>query len=173
GPDGPAGRRPGARRQARIPGPGPARSLSLRDAGKPRRPPRPQPAPGAAVRPRPLLREGTGAAGPAVQQECRRRRRAAQVGAVAAFARMGADPVVEDANHVLGWIKRKGVVSLTRKEIFDATRSRFQRVDRLLPALDLLVAHRVLRQQPGNHLPGPGRPSVSYDVNPAVHAQNP
>jgi hypothetical protein len=87
----------------------------------------------------------------------------------AAFACMGTDPVVEDARHVLGWLRRRGAPALTRRAIFEGVKGRFQRVDNLVPALALLVAHGYLCERPADDRPGPGRrPSPTYDVNPAA-----
>jgi hypothetical protein len=91
----------------------------------------------------------------------------------AAFALMGADPVVEHAKYVLAWLKRKGVEALTRRDLFEGTKGRFKRVEELVAPLDLLVNHGYLRELALTSHSGPGRkPSPSYGVNPRVHAHN-
>jgi replicative DNA helicase len=85
----------------------------------------------------------------------------------AAYAEMGGNPVVQDARHVLGWIQRQEGGTVTKREIFEGTKGRFQRVNALEPALALLVEHGFLREPPQEARPGPGRkPSPVYEVNP-------
>jgi hypothetical protein len=89
----------------------------------------------------------------------------------AAFAEMGADPAVADARHVLEWVRRRGADGFTRRECFEATKSRFGVVENLQAALDLLERHNYLRERAGAARPGRGRPpSATYDVNPAAFA---
>jgi hypothetical protein len=102
-------------------------------------------------------------------------RRAIEVGeylcphARAAFAEMGADPAVADARYVLGWVRRHGTASFTRRDCFEGTKSRFVVVDNLTTALDLLAAHNYIRERPAASRAGRGRPpSPIYDVNPAA-----
>jgi replicative DNA helicase len=86
----------------------------------------------------------------------------------AAFAEMGADPVVEGAKHLLRWIERNGVSEFTKREAFQGTKGRFHKVTEMGPALDLLEAHGHIRvKRSGTKDPrGRGRPSVRYEVNP-------
>lgn len=99
--------------------------------------------------------------------------------ALAAFAEMGADPVVDDAGHVLRWLERERKSKATRREIHQGLRGRFKRVSSLDPALALLVEHGYIREDeppapdPADPNPKPlpvkkpGRPaSPSYRVNP-------
>src|SRR5262249_1263997 len=91
----------------------------------------------------------------------------------AAFAEMGADPIVEDAKYVLAWARRHGVTSFKERELFEGTKGRFQRVETLRPVLMLLVSHNYIRQRPSQGRQGPGRPpSPVYEVNPLTHSQN-
>ncbi len=84
-----------------------------------------------------------------------------------AFAAMGADPVVEDARYVLRWIERQRVTSFSKRDLYQAARGRFKRVEDLDPALALLVAHHYLAPRPSEAPTGPGRrPSPVFDVNP-------
>jgi len=92
----------------------------------------------------------------------------------AAFAEMGADPMVEEAKHVLRWIEGKGVETFTKREAFEGTKGRFRRVTALEPALDLLVAHGYIREAESPERKGPGRkPSARYEVSPFLNASAP
>jgi replicative DNA helicase len=75
----------------------------------------------------------------------------------AAYAEMGADPIVEDARFVLGWIVKKGVETLTLRDIFESTKGRFKKVKALEPALALLIEHGFMREVAAAPRPGPGR----------------
>lgn len=87
----------------------------------------------------------------------------------AAFALMGADPVVEDAKFVLNWIVRKEREAFSERNAFEGTKSRFKKVDALRPALNLLVTHGHIRARSDAVSTGPGRkPSPVYEVNPLV-----
>lgn len=99
----------------------------------------------------------------------------------AAFAEMGADPVVEDAKHLVRWLQRNDPVGqITRRDLFIATRSRFKKVEAIDPALRLLTDHGYLRDaavadptpDESGRLPRGRKPSPTYDVNPALYAQN-
>ena len=90
--------------------------------------------------------------------------------ALAVFDLMGADPDLDDARHVLDWITRAGRPSFTRRDLFNEIRSqRFAKVTDLHPALELLLEHGYIREQVAEKSPRGGRPSVAYDVHPAVH----
>jgi hypothetical protein len=91
----------------------------------------------------------------------------------AAFAEMGADPVVEGAKYVLDWISRKGVSEFSKREAFQGTKGRFHKVTEMEPALVLLIAHRHIREKgSGTKDPkGRGRPSIRYEVNPLPRAK--
>lgn len=93
--------------------------------------------------------------------------------AQAVFDLMGADPVVDDARVVLGWIERTQPGRFTRRDAFTGcSRARFRKVGDLDPALDVLMQHGYIRPTPAAEPPGRGRPpSPAYQVNPALHAQ--
>lgn len=96
--------------------------------------------------------------------------------AQAAFAQMGVDHLVEDAKHVLGWMRREGFKTFSERDCFEATKSRFRKVDALRPALATLLTHGYIRLSSGAPRKGPGRPrSPVYEVNPHIsaHSQNP
>jgi replicative DNA helicase len=91
--------------------------------------------------------------------------------ALAVFDLMGADPMVDNARHVLDWINRTGARQFTRRDLYRAMpRGRFPKVPDLDPVLDVLIAHGHIRPTPIDR-PGTsgGRPaSPVYDVHPRV-----
>ncbi|MEU4164880.1 DUF3987 domain-containing protein [Actinoplanes sp. NPDC026670] len=102
--------------------------------------------------------------------------RAATIGAyfaehaLTAFDDMGADPLVDDARHVLAWIERSQTERFTKRDLFTAlSRGRFRKAADLDPVLNLLVAHGYLRQAPAPERRGAGRaPSPGWLVHPEV-----
>ncbi len=88
----------------------------------------------------------------------------------AAYAEMGADPVVEDARHILQTITKKVLVRFTKQEIWQLTKGRFEKVDGLDAALEALVERGYLREFVRETEPGKrGRkPAPSYLVNPLI-----
>lgn len=87
--------------------------------------------------------------------------------AQAAFALMGADEVDGDAGHILKWIRAGDLDQFTRREAQKAMEGRFRKVERLVKALQHLVQAHVLREARLKALGG-GRPSIVYEVNPAI-----
>jgi putative DNA primase/helicase len=85
--------------------------------------------------------------------------------ALAVFGLMERDPVVEDALKVLGWIRKQGKREFTVRDCFCAHQSRFKRVDKLQPAVNLLDEHWYVKGIPRNGVIN-GRPSDKYVVNP-------
>jgi hypothetical protein len=105
-------------------------------------------------------------------------RRAVRVGhyliphALAAFGSMGADPAIAHARYLLGWLERTGVKSFTKRQAFEGTKGRFQKVGFLEPPLALLEEHRYIRLRQVPARSGAGRPaSPTYEVNPALASQ--
>jgi replicative DNA helicase len=91
----------------------------------------------------------------------------------AAYAETGSDPVVEQAQYVLGWLIRQDADTITKREIFEGTRGRLKRVAGLDPPLALLVDHGYPREQPQDKRPGPGRQATpSYAVNPLISSHD-
>jgi hypothetical protein len=94
----------------------------------------------------------------------------------AAFGLMGANEKVEDAKHVMRWLRANygksgdsgpGAVRLSKRDIYQGCKGRWPTVDQLEPALDLLARHHYLHPLPAEGRPGPGRrPSPEYLVNP-------
>jgi replicative DNA helicase len=88
----------------------------------------------------------------------------------AAFARMGSDPLIDDALAVLAWIERTDPARFTRRDAhMGLSRARFPKVTDLDPALALLVDHGYLRRaDTGQERAGRGRPpSPAYEVHPS------
>jgi replicative DNA helicase len=88
--------------------------------------------------------------------------------ALAVFDLMGADPMVDNARHVLDWIARTGTTHFTRRDLFTAvSRGRFRKVTELDPVLDLLDQHGYIRPRELPPRAGAGRPpSPTFDVHP-------
>jgi hypothetical protein len=62
---------------------------------------------------------------------------------------------------------------VTRRDLFNASRSRFKRVEDIDPAIRLLIAHNYLREALSQEREGPGRkPSPAYEINPGLYTQN-
>jgi replicative DNA helicase len=91
----------------------------------------------------------------------------------AAYGEMGGDPVVSEASYILAWIQNQGNQSFTKRDAFLAMRGRFKKVVAMEPALSLLTDHFFIRALPEDPNRGAGRkPSPTYEVNPALCAQN-
>jgi hypothetical protein len=94
----------------------------------------------------------------------------------AAFGLMGANRRVEDARHVLRWLRANSAGSahcaqggprLSKRDIFNGCRGRWPTVAELEPVLELLEKHGYLRPLPQQEKTGPGRrPSPEYLINP-------
>jgi Protein of unknown function (DUF3987)/Bifunctional DNA primase/polymerase, N-terminal/Primase C terminal 1 (PriCT-1) len=85
----------------------------------------------------------------------------------AVFALMERDANVENAEKLVGWIKRQGKPSFSVRECFRAHQSRFKRVDAMLPVLLLVEQHGYIRRL-HNESSGGRKPSDVCEVNPAV-----
>ena len=87
--------------------------------------------------------------------------------ALAAFDGMGADPVLEDARHVLAWLARCSDKKFTKRDLFRAEQSRFKKIAELDPVLAVLEQHGYIRQAEQPDRQGPGRkPSPEYAIHP-------
>jgi hypothetical protein len=96
--------------------------------------------------------------------------------AQAAFGLMGANRLIEDARHVVKWLRAQCEVSecsestppcFSRREIHQGTRTRqrFSTVEDLDPVLDLLVKHGHIRPLGSDGQAGRGHKSPVYEVN--------
>lgn len=89
--------------------------------------------------------------------------------ALAVFDLMGADPLVDDAQHLLDWIARRRAAEFTRREAYAPNRARFTKPADLDPALGLLAEHGWIqpietdRPRTGGRPPGP-----RFAVHPAA-----
>lgn len=87
--------------------------------------------------------------------------------AQAAFGMMGADPAVEGAEKILDWLKQQVPCdAIKQNEIARALHGQFATVKDLQPGLEVLVERNYLRGPLKE--PTGGRPSIIYEVNPAV-----
>ncbi len=88
----------------------------------------------------------------------------------AAFAEMGADPVIAEARHILRWIEREAVSEFQKRAAYQGTKSYFKTVEKMSPGLELLIQHGYIRERMSERPSGRGRPpSPTYDVNPRSH----
>ena len=90
--------------------------------------------------------------------------------ALAVFEYMGADPLVEDARHLLDWIARRAEPAFSRRDAYAPNRARFAKPTDLDPALALLVDHGYIQVlEPPTRGSGGGRPaSPRFAVHPDV-----
>ena len=95
--------------------------------------------------------------------------------ALAAFDAMAADPNLAAARHVLAWVRAGRLEVFSRRDCYQALRSRFRRVEELDPSLGVLQRHNYLREREAPETSGPGRRrSPIFEVNPLTHnSQNP
>ena len=86
----------------------------------------------------------------------------------AAFSEMGADPLVERARFILGWLERRNLQTFTQRDLFLGIRSdpRFRRVELIRPVLDFLMEHGCLRMRETERSAPGRRPSPTFEVNP-------
>lgn len=88
--------------------------------------------------------------------------------AEAVFDHMGADPMLEDARALVGWIERTRQTVFTVRDAHRANPGQFPKAQNVLDALEVLEERNHLRQAKAAASPGPGRkPSPSYHVHPA------
>jgi hypothetical protein len=90
--------------------------------------------------------------------------------ALAVFDLMGADPALDGARLVLGWIRRQGLEAFTFRDCHHGHRHRFKRAADLEPVLDVLAERHYIRPLALQSKPQGGRPSKAYEVNPAILA---
>jgi hypothetical protein len=84
----------------------------------------------------------------------------------AAFGLMGADSGVNLAKMIWAWVVRIDRAVVTKHEIHRAMQSRVNRAAELDPALDLLLERGMLRELRLSGPRPPGRPSVTFAINP-------
>lgn len=126
--------------------------------------------PGGALRVAGLLHvAGHGTAPEAISEEtmqravdlCRLLIRHAQ----AVFDLIGADPATDDAKVCWRWIERRGEPEFLRSELHRAHHTRFDKIDRLIVALETLKTRNLIAGPYKGTATG-GRPPIYYQVNP-------
>jgi hypothetical protein len=90
--------------------------------------------------------------------------------ALAVFDLMGADPALDGARAVLGWLQRQGLEAFSFRDCHHDHKARFKRAADLEPVLDVLAERHYIRPRAPQAKPQGGRPSKAYDVNPAILA---
>jgi hypothetical protein len=89
-----------------------------------------------------------------------------------AFGKIGADQSVEDAKTVIGWIKEQGVLTFKRSDCHRALHGRFQKVDRLVKAMETLNGWNAIGNPESIRGESSNRVTIIYRVNPALIANN-
>jgi hypothetical protein len=89
----------------------------------------------------------------------------------AAYNFMGADPQLDNARRVLGWLRAQRRASVSQRQVHAAHQSRLPRAEDVEGVLHVLEAHGWLRLIPAAVGLRGGRPSTRYAVHPAL--QNP
>jgi hypothetical protein len=84
----------------------------------------------------------------------------------AAFAEMGADPVVDRAKKILRWIEHRNPAVFTRRDVHQAMRSSFKSVQEIDAPLKLVIEHSFIRPIAVTGSDRGRHPSPSYEVNP-------
>ena len=85
--------------------------------------------------------------------------------AQAVFDLIGADPATDDAKVCWRWIERRGAPEFLRSELHRAHHTRFDKIDRLIAALETLKARNLI-SGPHKGTGTGGRPPIYYQVNP-------
>jgi hypothetical protein len=85
--------------------------------------------------------------------------------ALVVFAKMGADPRLDDASHVLDWLRARRPSEVTTR---DVARSKDWDAERARNAFELLADYGWVRREPSG---GPGRPSERWATHPDLSCQ--
>jgi len=86
-----------------------------------------------------------------------------------AFDLMGTDPVLDDALHVLIWIRASGVQVFSKRDVYRAMQARFRTATQADPVLGELESRGYIRCRPVDYIGHGRKPTPVYDVNPEVH----
>jgi DNA primase (bacterial type) len=93
--------------------------------------------------------------------------------AKAAYAVMGANPVIEEAKLILQWILRTGNRTFSKRQAFEGTKGHFKRVAEMTEPIQMLIEHDFIQILPAGERTKPGRPlSTRFGVNPYLHSHN-
>ena len=88
--------------------------------------------------------------------------------AMAAFNLMGADQTIEQAKKVWRWVERGRFANFSKRDCFKALQGTFKRVANIDTPLDILVERNFIKME---KLGTGGRPTIKYEVNPAITKQ--
>lgn len=86
----------------------------------------------------------------------------------AAFDLMGSEQAVNDAKIVFTWLHSLPGSHFTQREALKRHEGRFKRLERLTKALDVLVERHIISPPKTNIADRRGRPSIYYQINPAI-----
>ena len=96
-----------------------------------------------------------------------------QAQAIGVFSEMGLAGASEACRVILEWIRRNGRESFKKRELHRALDSRFPKAEMLTEPLTLLEERGYLREAEDGFKRRIGRPTVTYEVNPAVFVEKP
>jgi hypothetical protein len=89
----------------------------------------------------------------------------------AAYQQMGLDPAITNIPFLLGWLRRTGLTTFTRRDAIRAAGRRIRSPFEIDDALTELEHHNYIRPRPTRRRPGSGRnPGPAYDVHPSLAA---
>jgi hypothetical protein len=98
---------------------------------------------------------------------------------MAAFGEMAANPTLEGARIILGWIERERKHAFSKRECWWGVHGRalFEMADDLDRPLQLLCDHHIIRPVPGEDDADDGKrrgrkASARFEVNPQIAVQN-
>lgn len=86
--------------------------------------------------------------------------------AEAVFHFMGTDEAFEGAKRVWHWVKRNQLTKFTKRDCYQSLKGFFHRVAKLEGSLGILEERFYTREK--KNTPKVGRPSIQYEVNPAL-----
>lgn len=93
--------------------------------------------------------------------------------ALAAGAAMGLDPAIDDARYLLRWLTGPTEAELPEQVIWQGTKRRFERVERLRTALALLGEHGYVRPLPTPRQATGKPPRPTYALSPFLRPNSP
>jgi len=87
--------------------------------------------------------------------------------ALVAFGMIGESDELRGAGKVLAWVERTQAEAFTARDVYQALKGTFHRMNQLNPAIDVLTERGFIRSV-HDVAEGPGRPSRVYEVNPSI-----
>jgi hypothetical protein len=92
---------------------------------------------------------------------------------LAAAGLMGLDVGTADARYLVGWLKRHPADTLRHQAIWQGTKGRFGKEERLRGAIAVAIDHGYLRELPREQRTGGGIAPRTYTLNPNLKPNSP